>query len=87
MTAIRNEPTLEQLEQSNQERLHAINARGKTVSGIDTKLVELLLEQILPPDAIARAHRAHAVWLAATLDEIEANLRKRVFTDLNQPGG
>lgn len=77
---LRSEPTTEQLKQSNQQRLAEINARGKMVSGIDTDLVEKLVEQLLTPEQIARAHHNHQMWLAATLDEIEANLRKQALT-------
>lgn len=78
----------EELDASNQARLHEINTvHRKTVSGIDTELIRFMLEEILPPDAIARARRRHAEWLSGTLDEIESNIAKRVFTDLSQPGG
>lgn len=77
----------DELDALNQHRLHAINAQGKNVSGIDTELIRFMLETVLPPEAIAHARRQHAEWLASTLDGIESNLRQRVFTDLSQSPG
>jgi len=68
------------LDESNGRRLAEINARGKFVSGIDTNLLECMVALLLPPEAVALAHLNHQRWLAATLDDIESNLRKQAIT-------
>lgn len=69
-----------ELQVSNDERLRAINRQGKVVGGVDTHLLQELIEQLLPAKAKAQARHRHQVWLARELDEIEANLRKQALT-------
>lgn len=70
-----------ELDASNAERLRAINRQGKMVSGVDTHLLQELVEKLLPAKAIAEARHAHQVWLSLELDAIEANLRKQALTE------
>lgn len=85
--AVQREMTLDEmvaaereLDAANTERLEAINRQGKMVGGIDTHLLQMLIEQLLPAKPIALARLTHQHWLASELDRIEANLRKQALT-------
>ncbi len=61
---------------SNERRLGDLNKKNIQVQGLDIAYLKALVEELLGPERVEKARKAHEQYVSTTLDSIEENVRK-----------